>query len=156
MDDLDTQSIVLTGIGIIVAIVYYAQVLRNQNKTRQMQLFMQFYSRYTDKNFHDEYLRIRSQTWDDLDDYIEKYGVGPNLLDVFLEGIGLLVNRREIDIEFVDDLMSGTVMGYWASHGQLILELRERMGVPQIGEWTEYLFHEIQRVAFEQHPELKN
>ena len=113
---------------------------------------MQFYSKLTDLNFHNEHTKIRNQSWTNLDDYIEKYGVGPNVFDVYLEGIGLLVKRNEIDIQFVDDLMSGVILDYWNSHGDIILGMRERVGQPQIGEWTEYLAGEIQRVVKMEHP----
>ena len=41
MIQIEYLPIVLTGIGIIVSILYYAMVLRNQNTTRQAQLLMQ-------------------------------------------------------------------------------------------------------------------
>ena len=154
MASFEFLALILTGLGLTASIVYYANILRNANKTQQMQLFMQFYSKLTDHNFHDEHTRIRNRTWNDLDDYVEKYGTGPNLLDVYLEGIGLLVKRKEIDIQFVDDLMSGIILDYWGSHREIILAFRERIGQPQIGEWTEFLAGEIQRVAIKEHPEL--
>ena len=147
MVSLEVLAILLSGIGISASLFYYSNVLRNANKTRQMQLFMQFYSKLTDKQFYTEFMKLRAQTWTDLDDYIEKYGSGPELFSIFLEGIGLLVKRKEIDIELVDDLMSSLILGHWDARGELILGLRERLGKPQVGEWTEYLVKEIKRVA---------
>ena len=40
---IEYLPLVLTGIGIIVSILYYTSVLRNANKTREAQLFMQSY-----------------------------------------------------------------------------------------------------------------
>jgi len=65
------------------------------------------------------------------------------------------VKRKQIDVGLVDDILSSIVLGYWNSHGSMILELREQMGLPQKGEWTEYLVNQIQQVATSQHPELK-
>ena len=44
---IEYLPLVLTGIGIIVAIIYYTLTLRNTNKTRQAQLFMNLYSTYS-------------------------------------------------------------------------------------------------------------
>jgi hypothetical protein len=55
MVQIEYLPIVLTGIGIIVSILYYTSVLRNANKTqqqqldtRQAQLFMQMYNKWGD------------------------------------------------------------------------------------------------------------
>ena len=71
---IEFLPLVLTGLGLTASIVYYASVLRNQNKTRQTQLFLQFYNRLTDKQFFEEYKNLLNQEWDDFDDNLEKYG----------------------------------------------------------------------------------
>jgi hypothetical protein len=154
MVQIEYLPIVLTGIGIIVSILYYTSVLRNQNKTRQTQLFLQFYNRLTDKQFFTEFKNTLDQEWTDFDDYLEKYGYGPTLFDIYLEGVGLLVKRNQIDISLVDDLMSSLVITYWRSHGAVMLEMRKRRKMPQIAEWTEYLYNEIMKVSEKQHSEL--
>jgi hypothetical protein len=145
---------VIPVLALAASISYYAMVLRNQNKTRQTQFFLQFYSRLTDKAFYDEFIRVRDQKWGDYEDYVEKYGYGPTLFGLFIEGVGLLVKRGEIDVELVDDLMSSLVIGFWRSHGPVMLEMRKRRGLPQISEYTEFLYNEIMKVASKQHPEL--
>ena len=151
---IDYLPLVLTGIGIIVAIVYYTLTLRNQIKQRQTQFFLQFYNRLTEKSFYDEFMKVRDQEWEDYEDYVAKYGYGPTLFGLYLEGVGLLVKRGEIDIELVDDLMSSLVISFWRSHGPVMLEMRKKRNLPQISEYTEYLYNEIMKVASKQHPEL--
>ena len=151
---LEQVIFVVPVLALAASITYYAMAIRNQNKTRQTQLFLQLYNRLTDKQFYDEYIKEREQEWTDLDDYIEKYGVGPSLFSLYLEGVGLMVKNGQIDIQLVDDLMSSLVIGYWRSHGELNLEMRKRMNLPQIAEWTEYLYNEIIKVAKHEHPEL--
>ena len=143
MASFEFLAIILTVLGLTASIIYYARVLGNQNKTRQTQLFIQFYNRLTDRQFYEEYRKLREQEWTDLDDYLEKYGLGPSLFDIYLEGVGLLVKRGLIDIHLVDDLMSSLVIGYWRSHGEIMLGMRQRQDLPQIAEWTEYLYNEI-------------
>lgn len=154
MASFEFLAIILTVLGLTASLFYYARVLENQNKTRQTQLFLQFYNRLTDKQFYEEYKKINAREWNDVDDYIEKYGYGPTLFDIYLEGVGLLVKRGLIDIQFVDDLMSSLVIQYWRSHGEVLLGMREKQKMPQAGEWTEYLYYEIMKIAEKQHPEL--
>ena len=154
MVSFEVLAIILSVLGLATSLFYYARVLENQNKTRQTQLFLQFYNRLTDKQFYEEFRKIRDQEWDDIDDYIEKYGIGPTLFDIYLEGVGLLVKRGQIDIQLVDDLMSSLVIRHWRSHGEVMIGLRKKQNMPQIAEWTEYLYYEIMKIAEKQHPEL--
>ncbi len=66
MVNYQTLSIVLTGIGLIIALTYYSLQIRNQNKTRQAQLFMQIYNRWTDPTFQENYLEVTNREWEDL------------------------------------------------------------------------------------------
>ena len=69
--------------------------------------------------------------------------------------MGVLVNRKLIDVSFVDDLISGLIIRYWEKMEPIIDDAREKMDYPQLAEWTEYLYREIRTIAEEQHPELK-
>jgi len=44
-------AIILTGLGLTASITYYAMVLRNANKTRQTQLFMNLFTQLRSKDF---------------------------------------------------------------------------------------------------------
>jgi hypothetical protein len=156
MASFEFLAIVLSLLGLTASLIYYARVLDNQNKTRQTQLFLQFYNRLTDKQFYEDYKKLRDQEWTDYSDYITKYGLGPTLFDIYLEGVGLLVKRGQIDIHLVDDLMSSLIIDYWRSHSRIMLEQRRRQNIPQIAEWTEYLYNEIMKITEDEHPELKD
>ena len=173
---IETIAFVLTGIGLTVSIVYYANVLNNANKTRELQLkaqelaietrqaqlFMDIYRTWSSM----ETIRIRREletlAWTDYDDFIQKYGVINNpdayssfqKLGAWYEGIGVLVKRKLIDPTFVDDLMSGAILWSWETFGSIVKERRVRNNAPQYYEFWEYLYDEISAIAHKQHPEL--
>jgi hypothetical protein len=74
---------------------------------------------------------------------------------MFLEGIGILVNKGMISPSFIDDFISGMTIRVWKKYGEIIFHLRERYDAPQTYEWVEYLYNEIKPITEEQHPELK-
>ncbi len=160
MVNYQTLSIVLTGIGLIIALTYYSLQIRNQNKTRQAQLFMQIYNRWTDPIFQENYLEVTNRDWKDFDDYNKKYGAireeaKQRTIGQYFEGIGVLVYRKFIDVSLVDDMMSSLLFGFWEKYESIIKKNRERSNTPQILEWTEYLYIEVRKVAEKQYPELK-
>ena len=104
---IEYLPLVLTGIGIIASVLYYSSVLRNANKTRELQLkaqqqaeqtrqaqiFMQTHSRFQDPSFTKMYNEVMAREWDSLEEYREKYmseGWDATILSVqsYFEGIG--------------------------------------------------------------------
>ena len=164
MVDIQNLPVVMTGIGLIVAIMYYTLTLRNATKTRQAQLYMQIYDKWSSPEFNQQWGEIiNNWEWEDFDDFNEKYGSENNSLGLskwfstaaYFEGIGVLVKRKLIDVSLVDDLMSGYIIRFWLKFSPIIVEWRERYDWPQALEWAEYLYNEISQIAEQQHPELK-
>jgi hypothetical protein len=166
---IEYLPLVLTGIGIIVSFLYYASVLRNANKTqemqletRQAQLFMQIYNRLTYTDFTEKWNEVLNYEWTDHDDFINKYGQKNNpkqfatiqSVELFFEGIGVLVSRGLIDVTLVDDVMSNFILLFWRKYGAIVEKHREKFNVPQYSEWIEYLYNEVRKIAIQQHPEL--
>ena len=134
--------------------------LRNQSKTRKTQLFMEVYNKFNDTVEHtQENLAFSYLEFDGYDDFMEKYSrdVNPRMYArlyhtmMFYEGIGLLVKRGLIDVEMVEDFMSGVIMGFWGKYGPILKEIAVRMDYPTFGEYTEYLYKQIRPIYERQH-----
>ena len=145
---------VLTGIGIIVAIIYYTLTLRNTNKTqqlqletRQAQLFMQIYNRLTYTDFTEKWNEVLNYEWTDHDDFINKYGQKNNpkknaeimSLNNFFHGLGVLVAMGRIDIDLLGMHLGYRTVEVWDKLKSIILERREREGRPYLGIYFEFL-----------------
>ena len=170
MVNLETLSIVFTGLSISLAAFYYINTLRNTRKnqdlqleTRQAQLFMQIYNTWSSRESINIRRELRTWTWTDYDDFIQKYHGANNPeawssfqeLANFYEGIGVLIKRKLIDPAFVDDLMSGETLWGWVKFGAIVREYRVRKNAPYFYEFWEYLYNAVSAIAHEQHPELK-
>ena len=158
MIQIEYLPIVLTGVGIIASVLYYAMVLRNANKTRQAQLFMSIFNTFSSK----QYQRDREQmliVWEfeGYEDFFSKYGVEVNpedhaIWDMFcshFEGIAVLVKRGLIDPRLVYDLMYGSIIMFWEKFEPVLLGMRE-MGSPKTWEDLEALYHEMKRLEAEE------
>jgi hypothetical protein len=135
-------------------------------ETRQAQLFMQIYNRFSDKDFVEAVNNVVYENppiYKNFDEYHAKYIENNPEYDRMvkqiiytLEGAGVLVNRGLIDVSYVDDLFSSIVIGFWESIKPAIVEARTRFNTPQIDEWLEYLYERVKDVAEKQHPELRD
>ena len=133
---LQTTSILVSSVGMIIALVYYTLTIRNQNRTRQAQLLMDLYESYRSQESRLQSLEIQSWRWKDMDDFWAKYGqdTDPDAWAMweakasFFNGVGILLKRNLIDIKLLDDLLTNTVNRHWNSMGMgpILVEWRKR------------------------------
>lgn len=149
---------VITIFGVIAGFSYYVMTVRNQNRARQAQLFMQIFSRQYDVEQRRSLYIIENIEYENLDDFLEKYGPETNpdvyfrgsSLGTYFEGVGVLVKRKLIDPSMVDDLMSGRIIDYWEANRRWVLEMRERTGDYEMIEHVEYLYDVIKSIQDKQ------
>ena len=135
MIQIEYLPLVLTGIGIFVAIIYYTLTLRNANKTQQMaletrqtQLFLQLYGSATSENMQ-LVGEIGRWEWDDYDDFQEKYG-SPEHFSKYnyqlqrFNGIGLLAMRDQIDLDLVCQFVGPVIISLWEKFRDVVMVRR--------------------------------
>ena len=163
MVDVQTATVVIAGISIIIGVMN--SILSNRKadqqrqteiETRQAELFMQMYRDWCAPEFRRAMqTMVEEHSWTDIEDFRRKYGsnVDPEgYLDiytrqaVFYEGIGVLVEKGLIDIDLVDRLIRNTTLLFWEKVGPVFLEDRKTQRVKNpdmhpVWDSTEYLYN---------------
>ena len=152
--------------GLLVGIVYYIMVLRNQQKsqkhaedTRQAQLFMNIYNELLTES-EIMYL-LMDMEYDDFEDFERKYGrdnnpEANNMITkhmLLVEGVGVLVREGYVSVRLVALLTSGLVRIGWEKLRDYVYEMRKR-SFPRWSSEYEYLYNTLMEYA-EKHPELQ-
>jgi len=151
MLDIPSISAIVAALGVIVGVVFTVLQLRDLVKTRQTDLVMRLYSIFGGKEHMEAYYRVITTEFRSYEEFAKKYPLGTpeaTALDTFCafyEGIGVLLHRKLIDIGLVDDLFTTPITSGWEKIGPVIKEARERWKRPQIWEWFEYLYNEMQK-----------
>jgi len=155
MVDYQTLSIILTGVSMAIALTYYAIQIRNQNKTRQAQLYMQIHSKWSDREFiRGFYNALNEYEFNDAEDFFAKYGQGVNEdafvtineITRYFEGVGQLLRDGLIDFRLVKSLYSYRIIDLWEKYYPLVVYLRESAfghPNPEFYENFEYLYNEL-------------
>jgi hypothetical protein len=163
---------IIQTLSLIIGVAYYITIMRNSQRTRELalqsqeqaletrqaQLFMQIFARQYDIEQRRSHYLIRALEYEDVDDFIEKYGPENNpdadlrlrTLGAYYEGIGVLVKRNLIDPSMVDDLMSGRIIDFWQAIRRFALDVRERTGDYEAFEHSEYLYDVIKSIQDKQ------
>ena len=147
MVDLTSISAILAAIGVFVGVIFAILQLRDLVKTRQTDLLMRLYSTFGTKEFQEAWFKVREMgEFEDYSDYKRKYGfLETNEVGVFFNGVGVLLHRRLIDINLVDDLFHSVVLRTWEKAKPSIEAARRHFKYPQIFQWFEYLYNEMQK-----------
>ena len=163
MIQIENLPIVLTGIGIIVAIVYYTLTLQNANKTRQAQLYMQVYDKLETRENSQRTIEILfDMNFDTVDEFYEKYGRENNpdayydwmYMTNILEGIGVMVRKGLLDIGLVSLICSGLLIRYWEKYEDVWKHWRETTGWVRAAAEVEYLYNALMEYS-KKHPEIE-
>ena len=146
MVDIQTVSIAIASAGVFAASIYYILQIRHQNRMRQTDLVMKLYSQFSSLEFQKVWYEVLKREAKGYYDYEKKYGFTEySAIDIFFEGIGILLKRKLIGIELVDDMFTTPVKWTWEKMKDITLEWRKVRKAPEIGEWLEYLYNEMQK-----------
>jgi hypothetical protein len=144
--DIQTVSIVVASTGVLIAAIYYVLQIRNQTKIRQTDLVMRLYSTFGSKEFQDAWTRIESIEFKNYDEYVKKYGLGDYAqCATFFEGIGVLLQKKLIDINLVDALFSVPLKFMYERMKPIIEGNREQLHNQRVFEHFEYLYNEMKK-----------
>jgi len=146
MLDIPSISAIVAAVGVLVGVALTVLELRNLVQTRQTELVMRLYSSRASKEFQESWKKVMAKEFKDYHDY-EKWYEWSDFIEVgiFFEGIGILLCRKLIDIRLVDDLFSYIMKTTWEKIKRVVEEVRKRNNAPQIFEWFEFLYNEMQK-----------
>lgn len=149
---VEASLVNLVELGVlVVGVIIALQQLRDIKQTRQTELFMSLYNRFSETEYNEKLNEFLTSEWDSWKDMYKKSGPTTepkkysrmmSLLHYF-EGIGVLVQRKQIDLDLVADLMSNTTLQVWNKFKPILEEVREVFKRPSSFEGFEYLAEQM-------------
>ena len=167
---IESIPYVLTGIGIIVSILYYTSVLRNANKTqqlaletRQAQFLIDLSNSFRNTEFRRQWHTLWRVEWKDFEDFKEKYhGKDVEVMSAYTsmmtyyDSVGVLLKTGLIDVDKVYLLLAGEIKMTWERFMPLMMGDRVEFNEYKLENrkrWEnfEYLYGEIMKYD-QKHP----
>jgi len=146
MVGIETVSIVVASAGVLAGVIYYALEMRNQTQIRQMDLVMRLFSTFDSNEFQDEYIKFLDLNITDYDAYVKSYGLkGLFKIFPFFEALGIMLNRKLVSIDLVQQLYSQSIQIIWEKSKPIQEGLRKKYNQPNWWEWFEYLYNEMKK-----------
>ncbi|MGA3192029.1 MAG: hypothetical protein ABSD73_05880 [Candidatus Bathyarchaeia archaeon] len=146
MVDVTEISAIVAAAGVLVGVVLTVLEIRNLVRQRQTDLIMKLYSDFDNIEFQKVWREVLNREAKDSLDYEKKYGLAEfTAVGMFFEGIGILLKRKLIDIDLVDDMFTTPIKWTWEKMKDIVLEARKVRNQPEILEWFEYLYNEMKK-----------
>jgi hypothetical protein len=143
-------SIVLAAASVIAASTFYSFQIRNQLRVRKTDLVMRLYATWDSLQFQQAFHTVY---WADFHDYDSAMAITGGERQVwtyllsFYDQIGVLLRRKLIEFDLVDDLLGNSTLQLWEKVGPtMIREARERYD-RRLYENFEFLYDEMIRRA---------
>jgi len=154
MVDLSSLSAVVAATSVVIGVIFAVLQLRNLVKTRQTDLVMRLYSAMRDEKWQKAWYTVWNLEFKDYNDFVKKYGQvtsetsSVNIpfyrIGLFYEGIGVLLNKKLVDIELVDDLFHSPILYTWEKMKPIVEGFRKELH-PRLYAEYEYLYNEIKK-----------
>ena len=155
MASIETVSIVIAAVSVVIGVVNSIRSSREAKQQRQTELFMQVFDRYNDVEYRKIWQELRYHQWEDYDDWERRYGPPEHIdtwsrvesIGAYFQGIGVLVEEELIDIRLVDKLLRRQIIGLWEKYGPIAKERRKRYAFSRgSGDVIEYLYNRIMQL----------
>ena len=152
-------------ISLVVGIIYYITIMRNQQKTqeqqletRQTQVFMQIYQQLSSENSYRTFMELLNLEIIDNDEYLQKYdsSVNPDhyakraAIWYNYNTMGELLRMGIVERDLLVRLQLDTqVTLMWEKWEGIIRATRARENIPDIWKGFEYLYNEMKKYRVE-------
>mgnify|MGYP006266702087 CR=1 FL=1 len=155
--DIQTVSLVLASLGVIVAAIYYITQIRHQTKIRQTDLLMRLapWLNMTSGELQRAMVRLINLDFKDYGDFVKKYGPlasdKPEQMAImtignYFEAVGDLLSRKLLDLDLVWDYWGETFVTLWQSKFRIYVEgVRKELGQLEFADAGEYLYNEMKK-----------
>ena len=151
LSEIQTVSIAVASAGVFIAAIYYILQIRHQAKQRQTDMVMRLYAMFGSTDFQKAYQKVANIEFENFADFRKKYVADIEVraaiysVVIFFEGIGVLVKRKLINMDLVDDLFTNPISQTWEKVAPIVKGMRELQKSPSVGEWFEYVYNGMKK-----------
>jgi hypothetical protein len=154
------------NMGVIIGVVFTVLQLRDLVKTRQTDLILRLQSSWRSRELRESYVAVMGMKYKNYDEFAKKYPLwgegsgapearGVSEVGSFFDGVGILLHRKLLDVEMVDELFGIFIKATWEKL-QPGIEGRRKEFDPGLRKWFEYLYNEVKKRELQRPKQLEH
>ncbi len=139
-------SVALAAAAVVAASSFYSFQVWHQTRLRRADLLLRLYSTWDSLEFQRAFHEVYWADFRDYDSFLDRVEgrreVGSYVCS-FYEELGVLLRRKLIDYDLVDDLLGNSAIQLWEKVAAVIREARVRSHDDRLYEHIEFLYGEM-------------
>jgi hypothetical protein len=155
--DIPSISAMVAAAGVLVGVALTVLQLRAFVKDRHIDLAFRMnpWMNISGSELTEAIAKVWSLEYKDYDDFVERYGFpvpserpeqkALHMIMNYFEGIGLLLKRNLMDVDFAWDLFGSSYFVAWEKVKPLVEGLRKQYDTPDAWSYFEYLYNEMKK-----------
>jgi hypothetical protein len=154
--DLDIFVSLAETLTILGGVLFAIVQIRNSNRQRARESALQLLHSFQTPEFH-QAVTIMADLPEGLSKKELEKRIGDNMISIYVmfgtfESLGILIHRREIDIQLVEDFFSGVIVLMGRKFMNYFKEIREISERPTYYEWIQWMYEQIEKRESMLHP----
>lgn len=152
--DVQTVTVVITGISIIIGVILSLNTRKQEVETRQAQLFMQ-YRTFSSEEYMKSYQDVmRRQDWTTWDEYMENYSTTVNpdaaakvthIANTF-NTIAFLAEEGLVDVQLIYRFNGPAFINAWERLEPYVIGIRKHFNFPTYCASFEWLYKQFKTI----------
>ena len=149
MISLEQVIYVLPILGLTASIFYYAMVLRNTQKARQIEMLM-FRLKNSDPQWFKAWTSVLNMNYENYEEWQSKYGRQSNpeayadwiFVATIYNNIGLLLHQKQVEADILfKQYTPASIVRIWRKY-EKVVSARRQVSNTELWEYFEYLYDE--------------
>ena len=154
MVDITEVSAIVAAAGVLIGVVFTVLQLRDLVKTRQTDLILRLQADWRCRELRESYVMVMNMKFKTYEEFAEKYPLWSEIgspdyravteVGSFFDGVGILLHRKLIDVEMVDELFGTSIKNAWEKLKPGIEGRRKEVN-PALRKWFEYAYNQVKK-----------
>ena len=146
MFDVTTLSALVAAASVVIGVVFTVLEVRHMARTRVTDIIMRVYDKFASKEIVEAMSNIPQASQTSAADFSRRgQMIGAIQVATLFEELGILLERRLIDIKLLDSFFGPTLESLWIPMQPLIKGMRDAMKQPFFFSHFEYLHDELNK-----------
>ena len=155
--DIQTVSIIIAAVSVVVGVIMSGLSLRNYAKSRRASIFLEFQKQATQEFLEDVFEVVGAWSWKDYKEFLAKYGPITDSkkwakfvrVGSFFDSMGTLIEEKITDAKFIPEALAVTAMAWWEKIEPIQADIVKRWSYSKSLDSSKTLYETLKKIGYQ-------
>ncbi|MFW9925441.1 MAG: hypothetical protein ACFFDM_01610 [Candidatus Thorarchaeota archaeon] len=154
--DLQTISIIVAAVSVVVGVIMSILSLRNYAKSRRASIFLDFHKQADQEFLEDLFEVVGEWSWSNYEQFMAKYGPTASRknwakfihVSSFFDSMGKLLEEKITDAELIPEAMAVIAMAWWEKIEPIQADIAKRWRYSGSLDSSKFLYETLKKLGY--------